>query len=174
MEYLEYLPDPFRETREYREMGNALSPEMKTVSEKIAQVPEEYLPASAGELLPRWEKILNLTPTGDLSQRRFAVLTRLSGLRPYTIVRLRQQLTAAMGEGRFTAEVYPEDFLLRVEVEAGAEELLSAMSRELRRMIPANIELETAAAERQQTGLFAGALIRVSERVRIAVPGSSV
>ena len=169
MEYMKELPEVFSLTEEYRGLGDGLSPEMKAIREAVGAIPAEYLPGSAGELLPRWEKILGLKGAGNLSERRFSVLSRLAGLRPYTIARLRQQLSAAMGEGKFTAEVDPENFLLRVEVEAGSEHLLSAMSRELRRMIPSNIELETAAGGREETGVFQGAVMAVTDRLRISV-----
>lgn len=117
MEYMKELPEVFSLTEEYRGLGDGLSPEMKAIREAVEAIPAEYLPGSAEELLPRWEKILGLKGAGNLSERRFSVLSRLAGLRPYTIARLRQQLSAAMGEGKFTAEVDPENFLLRVEVE---------------------------------------------------------
>ena len=165
MQYLDYLPDVFRQTREYIALDQSAGPLMEKVRQEVEKVPEEYFPTTAGDLLPRWEKVLGLTPSGSLSERRFAVLSRLAGIRPYTIERLKRQLAASMGEGNFSAEVYPEDFLLRVTVAPSAESLMAAMVRELRRMIPANITLETAVGTLQTTYLYTGAVLAVSDKV---------
>jgi hypothetical protein len=167
MEYVQYLPEVFRETEEYQALGKAFDPLAAEVKAGIGRVPEEYLPSTAEQELTRWEQVLGLSGSGELSERRFAVLTRLAGVRPYTLAQLKRQLRASMGEGQFTAEVWPEDFLLRVSVQPGAEKLLSAMARELRRMIPANITLETAVGEAQETGIYSGAVLWVSERVYV-------
>ncbi len=113
--------------------------------------------------------MLGLTGTGTLEERRFAVISRLAGVRPYTIVQLRRQLTAAMGKGQFTAEVFPDEFLLRVEVAPESANLLDAMVRELRIMIPANIELETAVWTEQTSGVWGGAVLAVSDQLQLSV-----
>ena len=140
---------------------------MDGLREEVEAVPEEYFPTTAEELLPRWERVLGLKESGTLEERRFAVLSRLAGIRPYTIERLRRQLAASMGEGNFSAEVYPDDFLLRVTVTPSAEGLMAAMMRELRRMIPANITLEAAVGTLQKAYGYAGAVLAVSEKIEI-------
>ena len=167
MRYLEYLPDVFQETREYQALDEAAGPLMEALREDVQSVPEEYFPTTAVELLPRWERVLGLGESGTLEERRFAVLSRLAGIRPYTIERLRRQLAASMGEGNFSAEVYPDDFLLRVTVSPSAEGLMAAMMRELRRMIPANITLETAVGTLQKAYGYTGAVLAVSDKVVI-------
>lgn len=167
MKYLAYLPEVFRETEEYQALGEAFDPLMAGVQDGVGAVPEEYFPLTAEEELVRWERVLGLSGSGEMEQRRFAVLTRLAGIRPYTEAQLKRQLTASMGEGQFMVEVWPENFLLRVSVLPGAEKLLSAMTKELRRMIPANMTLETAVSQAQETGVYTGAVLWVSERVQI-------
>ena len=167
MQYLDYLPDVFKETREYRALAGALGPLADGVREAVGEVPEAYFPTTAEELLPRWERVLGLRESGTLEERRFAVLSRLAGVRPYTIERLKRQLAASMGEGNFQAEVYPEDFLLRVTVTPGAEGLMGAMARELRRMIPANITLEAAVGTLQKAYAYGGAVLAVSEKISL-------
>lgn len=167
MKYQEYLPDVFRETEEYRALGDAFDPVVAEVQEGMHTVPEEYFPLTAEEELVRWERVLGLSGGGEIEERRFAVLTRLAGIRPYTEAQLKRQLTASMGEGQFMVEVWPENFLLRVSVLPAAEKLLSAMAKELRRMIPANMTLETAVSQAQEAGIYTGAVLWVSERVRI-------
>ena len=167
MNYLDYLPDAFKETKEYQALGAAFDPLAADIKEEIGAVPEEYFPSSAEEELVRWERVLGLSGSGEAAERRFAVLTRLAGIRPYTMAQLKRQLRASMGEGQFAAEVWPDEFLLRVSVPPGTEKLLSAMARELRRMIPANMTLETAVSEPLETGLYTGAVLCVSDRMRI-------
>lgn len=137
--------------------------------QQVAGLPVEYFPNTADERLGRWEQVLGLTGTGTLEERRFAVISRLAGVRPYTIVQLRRQLTAAMGKGQFTAEVFPNEFLLRVEVAPESANLLDAMVRELRIMIPANIELETAVWTEQTSGVWGGAVLAVSDQLQLSV-----
>ncbi len=166
MKYQDYLPDAFRQTAEYTALGAAVDEPMAEWEKEVAALPQEYFPTTAVSRLGRWEKVLGITgSTGTLEQRRFAVISRLAGVRPYTIVQLRRQLTAAMGKGQFTAEVFPDEFLLRVEVAPESAGLLDAMGRELRRMIPANIVLETAVWTEQTSGISAGAVLAVSDRV---------
>ena len=73
-----------------------------------------------------------------------------------------------MGKGQFTAEVFPDEYLLRVEVAPESAHLLDAMGRELRRMIPANITLETAIWTEQTSQIWAGAVLAVTDRVQLA------
>ncbi len=167
MDYLSYLPEVFRETEEYRALGQVFDPLTADIESGIDAVPEEYMPSTAEGELVRWERVLGLSGSGGLEERRFAVLTRLAGVRPYTEAQLKRQLRASMGEGQFTVEVWPERFLLRVSVLPGVEKLLSAMARELRRMIPANMTLETAVSQAQEAGIFTGALLTVSDRMKI-------
>lgn len=167
MQYLTYLPEVFRETEEYRVLGEAIDPLTAELQDGIGSVPEEYFPLTAEEKLVRWEKALGLSGNGEIEERRFAVLTRLAGIRPYTETQLKRQLAASMGKGQFTVEVWPEEFLLRVSVAPGAEKLLSAMARELRRMIPADMTLETAVSQAQELGFYTGAVLWVSEKVQI-------
>ena len=168
MKYLEYLPDLFRETEEYPALGEAVDQPLDEWRQQVAGLPAEYFPNTAGERLGRWEKVLGLSGTGTLEERRFTVISRLAGVRPYTIVQLRRQLTTAMGKGQFTAEVFPDEYLLRVEVAPESAHLLDAMGRELRRMIPANITLETAIWTEQTSQIWAGAVLAVTDRVQLA------
>lgn len=167
MKYQDYLPDTFRQTAEYTALGAAVDEPVAEWENEVAALPQEYFPTTAESRLGRWEKVLGLTSTGTIEQRRFAVISRLAGVRPYTIVQLRRQLTAAMGKGQFTAEVFPDEFLLRVEVAPESADLLDAMGRELRRMIPANIVLETAVWTEQTSEVWAGAVLAVSDRVSL-------
>ncbi len=171
MKYLDYLPDAFAQTSEYTALGNAVDPPLSEWEAEVAALPQEYFPTTAETRLDRWERVLGLTSTGSLDQRRFAVISRLAGVRPYTIAQLRRQLTAAMGKGQFTAEVFPDEFLLRVEVAPESADLLDAMGKELRRMIPANIELEMAVWTEQTSGVWAGAVLAVSDRIELTASG---
>jgi len=167
MKYKEYLPDILKENEVFAAFGEAVDPLVGEVVGAIGALPEGYLPGSAEELLPRWEFALGLSGGGSLEERRFAVLSRLAGIRPYTAAQLKRQLSAAMGEGKFALEVWPEEFLLRVSVLPGCEMLLVPMVRELRRMIPANMILETAVSQPEEEKLKVGIVMCVSERMRL-------
>ena len=75
MRYLDYLPDVFKETREYQALGQSAGPLIDGLREEVEAVPEEYFPTTAEELLPRWERVLGLKESGTLEERRFAVLS---------------------------------------------------------------------------------------------------
>ena len=66
MRYLDYLPDVFKETREYQALGKAAGPLVDGLREEVEAVPEEYFPTTAEELLPRWERVLGLKESGTL------------------------------------------------------------------------------------------------------------
>ena len=169
MNYLESLPGLVRGIAEYKALGAALDPILEGFWQKLSAFPEDVLPGKAeGELLERWERMTSLLPDGTVSQRRFRLLSRLGSLRPYTPEQLRRQLSAAFGrEDGFVIDVDPDAFTLSVEVDEAGAEVLSALTSELRRMIPANLILRTSVGSSETVGLYAGAALQISSVLRL-------
>lgn len=164
MAYLDDLPAFLRGIREYRALGEAFDPVILDLQARIGAFPADVQPSAAGGyFLRRWEKMAGLTPSGTEEQRRFRLMSRLGSLRPYTPRQLERQLTAAFGrENSFSADIDSENFILSVEVDPDGEAVLTAMTEELRRMIPANLILYTGVAQSEKTPLFTGAAMQVT------------
>lgn len=164
MAYLDDLPELLQDIREYKALAAAFDPVLDDIRARIAAFPLEVQPGTAeGELLRRWERMTSLPSAGTLEQRRFRLLSRLGSLRPYTPEQLRRQLGSAFGKNDcFIIDIDGEAFILTVEVDPDGEAVLSALTEELRGMIPANLILHTRVGENQLLGLYAGVVLQVT------------
>lgn len=169
MAYLDDLPQLLQPVAEYRALGKALDPLMTHLTGEISQFPVAVLPREArGALLARWEEMVGLTPAGTEAQRQFRLISRLTGLRPYTAEQLRRQLAAAFGrEDGFSVEIDAAAFSVTVEVDEGGADVLSGLTAELREMIPANMSLYTGVSQAEVLSLYAGAVLQVSQRLML-------
>lgn len=164
MAYLDDLPVILRGIREYRALAEAFDPVMEDLQARIAAFPLAVQPGSAeGEVLERWEKMAGLTAAGSPAQRRFRLVSRLGSLRPYTPEQMKRQLAAAFGrEDAFVIDMDQENFVLSVEVDPAGAEVLAAMTEELRRMVPANLILQTRVGRSEYAAVYTGAVLQVT------------
>ena len=177
MEYLDYLPDIFQDTLEFRRFGQWVWLTVVNVREGIAAVTDEAIPQTASEEgISRFESMLGLPDgSGDsLEKRRFRVLMALAGTPPFSMGWLRQRLESTFGKDGFLAEDSPEEHWLRVGISASSNEDLNTLWNELRQRIPANLDLKMCALHQESQNVFSGAFMQSAEFYRMEVENGTV
>lgn len=104
VEILEYFPPILKEIKELQKISEIESPRINKMWEIIYQSIENQFVEKADEKsISRYEKILDLphNTKATLEDRRFAVLSKLRTLRPYTFLRLYDILVDLIGEDSF-------------------------------------------------------------------------
>lgn len=139
---LDYLPPVLKEAREMRAIMEAEQPEAEACWDALQRTLNNLFVRTGDEAgLARWERLLAIRPKGreTLDERKLHVLARLNERLPYTIRALRGMLSNLCGDRFLAAEVYPDEYRLEVEIEAGAQALFSLVRELLERVVPANL-----------------------------------
>lgn len=177
MEYLDYLPDVFRESRVFQQIGESLWPDVAALREQAAGLPEEGIAQTASqEGIARFETMLGISPRPDdsLEQRRLRVLLALMRVPPFSLGWLRQRLEQTFGAQGFLVEDSPEEHWLRVGIRPFSEEDPAMLWTELRQLIPANLELKMSGLYQSETAAFAGARLQNAVFYRMEAENGSV
>ena len=88
--------------------------------------------------------MLNLKPksTDTLDNRRLAVLSKLTEKRPFTITWVNKKLTDMLGEKGFQLTLSPAEYSITIKVKPALEHRHSDIQNILRRIAPANIDIQ--------------------------------
>ena len=157
-ELLQYLPAVMRGYREMQIIMESEQPEITALEANVGVVMDNQFLESAQEYgVARLEAMLRLTPsTGELLEdRKFSVLTKLLERLPYTQRELERQLATLCGEEGYSLEVVHSDYLLVVRIALAERERFSAVESLLRRIVPANMQIDLALMYNQHSMLSA-------------------
>lgn len=95
-----------------------------------------------------YERILGIIPDvlkDTVEFRRARVINRLAQMPPFTEVFLRQKLNTIFGEGNWNLEVNANEYRINIDVETNVKNLFDSTMEDIRRIIPANLTMVTAA-----------------------------
>lgn len=144
---VDYLPPVLAGTKEMAAIMAAEQPEVEALWDTLRVVLDAGFVQTAGSRgLSRWEKIIGIRPKGTdtLEVRRIRIITRMNERLPYTMRVLCQMLTAICGPEGYTVRLYPDRYYLRVRVALDQLESYNDVRSMLRRVVPANIQLDLA------------------------------
>ena len=144
---INYLPLILRKVREYRAITEAEQPEIFALFDRIQFLLDNQFIETATEYgVSRWERLLNILPKGTqtLDERKFAIYLRLAETLPFTYRRLVQLLDELCGEGNYEIELNHGDYELTVLLEMTVENKVQAVKTMLRRIVPANMQLNVS------------------------------
>ena len=137
-----YLPGFLAETEELSQAARAEECEVSRIYGKMDQVWDNgFIQTADLQGMKRWEVLLGIKPyPGDtLEERRAAVLSRWNQQLPYSLLRLKERLNAAVGASAYELDVrynlYELELILTDQVLRVMQEV-RGMTRE---MIPANL-----------------------------------
>ncbi len=137
-----YLPGFLAETEELSQAARAEECEVRRIYGKMDQVWDNgFIQTADLQGMKRWEALLGIKPyPGDtLEERRAAVLSRWNQQLPYSLLRLKERLNAAVGASAYELDVrynlYELELILTDQVLRVMQEV-RGMTRE---MIPANL-----------------------------------
>lgn len=133
-----YLPPVLQDVRELQQITATENPELNQLNQCIDDaLADAYLNDMTLNGILRWEKLLDIAPSGTLDDRRKAIIIRLNEMLPYTIRRLRQMLASICGEDGYSVAV--DGYNLTVRLPALSYHVAWAVYDTLARIVPANM-----------------------------------
>ena len=104
----EYLPSILLKTYEFPLLCDTEQREFDRLNTAVDEVLNAQFVSTAGERgIERYEQIFSIVPqdTDTLDERRFRVLAKINAQLPFSIRRLRQQLSTLCGEDGYRMEI---------------------------------------------------------------------
>lgn len=143
---LSYIPQVYGKIKEFKALSEAYNRENEMLATKIKETFDNFFILSLNEYgCERWEKILNIKVNSGntLEDRRFAILTRLLGMRPYTRKKIKQILDALIGENNYTFDLDFRQKTLKMKMGLAVKNQRRSVDELLDSIIPANITIDT-------------------------------
>lgn len=143
----DYLPPVLLKTYEFPLLCKTEQPEFDRLNAAATAVLDAQFVTTAGERgIARYEKIFKITPmdTDTLGERRFRVLARINAQLPFSVRRLRQQLSTLCGEDGYRMEIDGGRYTLTVKVALTAKRNQQAVEELLADIVPANMVCTTS------------------------------
>lgn len=144
---IKYYPPEIQKVREIQVICQLMQPELRTAADEITDVAKGHATETAsGMYLNKLEEIYGIkNREGDgVCERRQRIKARMNwSLPPYTLKSLKQRLTAICGADQYTVDINYDKLILFVGVELHVKALYSDVCDLLKRLVPANIKLET-------------------------------
>ena len=152
----DYLPPILLKTYEFPLLCDTEQPEIDRLHDAADAVLDAQFLSTAGEYaIQRYEKIFGVVPqdTDTLDERRFKVLTRINTQLPFSVRRLRQQLSTLCGEDGYRMEIDGGRYTLTVKVALTAKRNQQAVEELLADIVPANMVCTTSLLYNQDADL---------------------
>lgn len=144
---IDYYPPEIQKIREIRAICQIFQPELRNAADEITGIAKGHATETASsEYLDKLEEVYGIkNREGDgIDERRQRIKARMNwSLPPYTLRSLKQRLTAICGADQYTLNMDYEKLILFVGVELHVKALYSDVVDLLKRLVPANIQLET-------------------------------
>lgn len=138
------LPQIYKSIYDFKSLCNASGFELSKLYERVRSIlNDQFIETCSLDTIARWEKYLKITPSGTdtIEERRFRVLTNLKDIPPYTERYLGAKLTELLGEGNWRINRHYNDYLIVVEVATDSIVNKETISKFVRSVTPANMEV---------------------------------
>ena len=142
---LNYLPPVLGEIYEMRAAAEAENSELNLLWQGAEDAMNDQFIESATENgVARWEKMLLLgrKETDTLPERKFRILSAVSGRLPFTVWVLREQLDSLCGAGNYQLTVDHANYKVTVLLAMAAQNEFDTVTELLQKMLPANLQIE--------------------------------
>lgn len=139
---INYLPQYMQD---YMEMNAIMQTEQSEIDALWSSVEntfsDQYIMDATEYGVMRWESMMNISPkaTDTLDERKFRILARLNQELPYTLVRLREVLTALCGADGFSIDLQAAQYHIEIRLAVGNHNNYGEVQKLLNKMLPANL-----------------------------------
>lgn len=138
-----YLPDYYREIKDFAEIGQTESVELDDLESAIQQVfNDQFVMTASVEAVRRRERMLGIqadTQTESLEFRRKRLVNRYSTKPPFTLRYLQEQLDALVGPGMTIVSVDVQNFILYVTTNIENANVFKEVQHTIETIKPANL-----------------------------------
>lgn len=140
---MQYLPEYYREIRDFSELDNTESVELDEMDEAIQRLFDDQFVLSANEqAIKRRERMLGIQAdpsTESLEFRRRRLINRYSTKPPFTVRYLQQQLDNLVGQGMTIVSVDAQNFVLYVTTNIETASVFREVQHTIETVKPANM-----------------------------------
>lgn len=139
---IDYLPPFMQEYPEMQYIMGTEQPETDALWNECDNVFNDQFIHEATEYgVKRWESMLKVTPKGTdtLTERKFRILSRLNQELPYTMMKIKEALTALCGVGNFSIDLQAANYHIEVKLALSNKNNYQEVVDLLTKMIPANL-----------------------------------
>lgn len=140
---LQYLPDYYREIKDFVELDKTESAELDDMETAVQRLlDDQFVETASVAGIKRREKMLGIQAnpaTESLEFRRVRIINRYSMKPPFTARFLQEQLDRLVGPGRTLVEVDSENFLLIITASIDDAEVFREVEHTVKQIKPANI-----------------------------------
>lgn len=109
----------------------------------LQTVNNAFLKTADFDRLVQWEKLLKMTPyeDDDVENRRMNIIQKMAFKPPYTRQNFASILRDIWGEGDYTFEINPDEFVVVIDIRANDPQLYLSFQETIRNIIPANMDV---------------------------------
>lgn len=138
-----YLPEFYREIRDFREIAETEDIELNSLSGAVQQLfDDQFVLSSSVQAVKRREQMLGIQAdpsTETLEFRKQRILNRYRTKPPFTVTWLQQQLDMLVGPGMTIVSVDVQNFVLYVTTNIDNASLFREIHHTIQTVKPANI-----------------------------------
>ncbi len=164
-----YFPDVLHDIEEYKEIANAENFELQAAWILMDDlIDDQFIETATERGIARREKLLNIVPSkvDSLDDRRLRVLLKWNDRLPYTYKVLKNKLDQIFGDN-YKMERFASERILKIEVNSFNWNVFSLVTDEIRKMIPANMVLESTIHQRIKSPFYIGITTLSGEEITV-------
>lgn len=144
---IDYLPNVLKDIEDYKAVLNESSQiEIGLIFDSLENaINDQFVETATVNGVKRYEKILGINSKSSysLDERKTAILIKMNEQLPYTLPVLKNQLNNICGEGFYDIELDYDNYYLKVSLGLKSKNSYDDVVSLLKRIVPANILLET-------------------------------
>jgi hypothetical protein len=144
---IEYIPHILRDVKEYKAiLTDGEEPEISSLWDALDNaMNDQFIQDATENGISRWENMLKISPkaTATLDERRFTILTKINEQLPFTITSLKEQLNSLCGADGYSVELDANAYKLKVLIGLEVQSKYDDVVALLKRVVPANLIIET-------------------------------
>ena len=168
MRLKKYLPEFISSIKEFQQIDATVSTEIDELREKLYQLQQnQFIETADDEGLSRYEKMLSIPYSEDVTTRRFNILNKYNSTIPFTMMWLTNALNTTLGKGNFLLDMNCNSYTLTISVVSSKEHLIASLYEDLRKKIPCNLVLNITTLEPIEANKYMGIYIRTADEINI-------
>lgn len=170
----EHLPDFLIEDKKFQEIDKVETLELEKVINDFNKLDyNQFLETANEEGLSRYEKMVGIVPkaTESLDIRRSRLLNKFSTYVPYNRQWLNNRLDSVLGKNNHEHNI--KDDLLTLKTSADEIDTIKSLRRELRKDIPATMDIRIGLERSSQNMMHVGTVARVG-KITTITPSNQV
>lgn len=136
---IDHIPTNYAKIKEFQELAKIYDAECEKIEEEALRVfNNRFIMSMDEDACTKWEKILGITVNSDftIEDRRFNILAKYVGSRPYTLRKLESMLTELVGDDGYKINIDYYKKHIEIKLALGVKNQRYAMKDILENVIP--------------------------------------